>query len=221
MLISIIILTYNAPKYVFKTLYSLNKTENINYEVIVVDNKSGLLTKILLVILKIFGYIDKIALLSENTLFAKGNNIGSRLISNDSDYILLLNSDVKIIDKCWLKKLSNKHKKGIISYGVVESNPIRADGYCFLINTNLYQKYELDESFEWWWSITKLQTQILKEGHDVIAIKNHDNYIVHYGGKSKNKDLNDVKGMDIEIDEIMSWFKDNKIKIIDLNKSLD
>jgi len=218
MLVSIIILTYNAPKYVFKTLCSLNKTNNVDYEVIVVDNASNILTKFILFILKVFGYIDKTAFLSENTLFAKGNNMGSRLASNDSDLLLLLNSDVKIVNPNWLKKLTDYHKKGIISYGIVESAPIRVDGYCFLINTELYKKYELDESFEWWWSITKLQSQILKENHDVVGIKNHNNYIIHYGGKSDNKNVNNARGMDVKSEEVISWFDDRKIKIIDGNK---
>lgn len=131
------------------------------------------------------GYIDKLIFEKENTLFAKGNNTASSLCNTNSDYILLLNSDVEIRDKDWLRILLENHKRGATAYGVCDGNPhTRADGYCFLIDKDLYMKYKLDEQFEWWWSVTKLQAQLLRDGYDVCAIRNHDNLIYHYGGAS-------------------------------------
>lgn len=104
-LTSIIILVHNAPKYVLKTFLSLQKTKNSNYESIVVDNKSGLFTKLLLKLLFKLKYIDKLYYSKENLFFAKGNNFGTTLASKDSNYYLLLNSDVKIINPNWLELL--------------------------------------------------------------------------------------------------------------------
>ena len=99
-------LTYNAPRYVKKSIVSLKKlTSNQNYELIVVDNDSKHPTVRTLYKLKSRGLVDKLYYNSNNDLFAKGNNIAARLASEDSDYYLLLNSDVEIKSPDWLDKL--------------------------------------------------------------------------------------------------------------------
>lgn len=185
-LTSIIILVHNAPKYVLKTFLSLQKTKNSNYESIVVDNKSGLFTKLLLKLLFKLKYIDKLYYSKENMFFAKGNNFGTTLASKDSNYYLLLNSDVKIINPNWLELLLKNHKYGISAYGAVnDGKNTRADGYCFLIDKDLYDKFKLDENFKWFWSITKLQGEVLEiPNTSVKAYYDHDDIIIHYGGKS-------------------------------------
>lgn len=78
-----------------------------------------------------------------------------------------------------------------------------------LIDKFLYDKYKLDEYFKWWWSITKLQSQVLKEGFKIRAVKNHEKHIHHYGGKSGDG-WKGATGMDISIDEVISWFENKK-----------
>lgn len=216
MKISILMLTHNAPKYVKKTIITLKKnTTKFDYELVVVDNASEKKTKNLLTKLKQNGYIDKLIFNKNNELYARGNNIAARNADSDSDYYLLMNSDVKIKSKTWLEKLTQiQPKEGISSLGAVLSEPIRADGYCMLINKPLYDKYLLDESFEWWWALTKLQAEVLREGKVVRAIANHEKYIHHYGGKS-GKGFKDAKGMDVSQEEIKSWFDSGKVEIID------
>lgn len=213
--VSILMLTYNAPRYVKKSILTLKKyTQNINYELIVVDNKSKLKTTNLLKRLHRRGYIDKLYFNSQNDLFAGGNNIAAELAAKDSDYYLLLNSDVEIKSKNWLQKLVDLMPKngGIASYGAVVSAPERADGYCMLINADLYNKYKLDENFQWWWSATKLQSQVLKEEKSIIAIENHEEYIHHFGGKS-GKGFKDAKGMNVDMSEVKKWFSKGKVEI--------
>lgn len=216
MKVSILMLTHNAPRYCKRSIQSIYKyTKNCNYELVVVDNMSGARTAKLLVKLKQQGYIDKLYFNSKNDLFAKGNNIAASLAANDSDYYLLLNSDVKIKSPDWLKNLEqliSKHN-GIVSYGAVLSEPQRADGYCLLIDTKLYNKYKLDEDFAWWWGVTKLEGQILNEGKEVTAIENHEEYIHHYGGKS-GKGYKNAIGMDVDMDEVKGWFLKGKVNII-------
>ncbi|MBZ4027798.1 glycosyltransferase [Lactobacillus johnsonii] len=214
--VSILMLTYNAPRYVKKSIVSLKKlTSNQNYELIVVDNDSKHPTVRTLYKLKSRGLVDKLYYNSNNDLFAKGNNIAARLASEDSDYYLLLNSDVEIKSPDWLDKLIElmPEEGGIASFGAVQSAPKRADGYCMMINADLYNKYKLDEHFQWWWGVTKLESQVLKEGKKVIAVDDHEEYIHHFGGKS-GKGFSDATGMDVDMDEVKKWFADGDVKII-------
>ncbi|MBS4884436.1 MAG: glycosyltransferase family 2 protein [Amedibacillus dolichus] len=217
MKISILMLTYNAPNYVYESINTVKKmTEDVDYELIVVDNCSRFKTRNLLKKLYKQGYIDKLFLNRENSLFAKGNNIASSFCSDDSDYILLLNSDICINNGKWLRNLLEIHPKegGISAYGLVTDEPIRADGYCLLIDRYLYDKYKLDASYAWFWGVTKLESKILQEQKKIKVIKNHENMIHHYGGKSGNAFKN-APGMNTDIEEIKEWFKGHSIEIID------
>ncbi|WP_186328898.1 glycosyltransferase family 2 protein [Bacillus sp. X1(2014)] len=217
MKVSILMLTHNAPRFVKESIETVKeKTRGIEYELIVVDNASRITTKLLLRYLKAKGLIDVLYLNKENSLFAKGNNIASSYCSSDSNLILLLNSDIRINSDDWLQKLAELHpsKGGIASYGVVEDEPYRADGYCMLIDRELYDKYKLDEEFAWFWSVTKLQSLVLKEGKSINAVRNHEEYIHHYGGKS-GKGFKNAAGMGINISDVKAWFTKGTIDIID------
>ena len=219
--ISILMLTYNAPFYVFQSIIGVYKCKKYqNLELIVLDNASNTPTKIILKILKKLKIIDKLILNHKNDLFAKGNNIASQYASKSTTHYLLLNSDIKIKNKKCFNKLAEIHpeKGGISSFGAVLHEPIRADGYCMLIDKWLFDKYNLDEDFEWWWSITKLESQVLGEGFKIYAIENHEEYLHHYGGKS-GKGYENAKGMDIKIDEVIKWF-DNKKENVKIIKKL-
>lgn len=214
--ISILMLTYNAANYVLQSILSLKKcTADVEYELVVVDNNSKWLTKTVLRRLLKAGYIDKLYLNGRNDLFAGGNNLAAGMADADSEYFLLLNSDVKIKDKHWLVNLMNIHPSngGISAYGAVLSEPKRADGYCLLIDKELYLKYKLDENFQWWWSVTKLEGEVLKENKEVVAVIEHESQIHHYGGKS-GKGYKDAKGMNIEIEEVKAWFAHGAVRFI-------
>lgn len=211
MKISILMLSYNAPYYVFKSIKDVHKSKKAsqNLELIVLDNASKFPTRFILKILKKLGFIDKLVLNPQNDFFARGNNLASQYASEDTTHYLLLNSDIKITDINCFNRLSSLHPKegGISSFGAVLSEPKRADGYCMLIDKDIYDKFGLDEDFEWWWSVTKLQSQVLKDGFKIIAVRNHEEYIHHYGGKS-GKGFEDAKGMNTDIETVKGWFKD-------------
>lgn len=216
MKVSILMLTYNAPKYVKESIVTLQEnTKNVEYELIVLDNHSKFITRMLLKSLKSKGFIDKLIMSDKNLLFAKGNNVAFQSAA-DSEYILLLNSDVRINSEDWLETLLNIHPQegGVSAFGAVDSEPIRADGYCLLINRDLYEKYKLDETYEWWWGVTKLESMVLKEGKKIVAVRNHEKFIHHYGGKS-GKGFKHAKGMDADRNEVKKWFDNNKVEIID------
>lgn len=110
MKIGILMLTYNAPKYVAESIKTLKKTDDtILYELIVVDNRSKWPTRLLLKRLYKQNYIDKLKFNKKNYLFAAGNNIASRLASEDVTHYLLLNSDIRIMSSDWLEKLVSIH----------------------------------------------------------------------------------------------------------------
>ncbi len=215
-MVSIIILVYNAKMFTEHTIKTLSKTKtNEKCEIIVVDNASHMSTRKSLLKLQKKGLIDKLVLLKENLFFAKGNNIGSQICDPKSDYILLLNSDIEFRNTEWLDIMLKIHKRGVTSYGICETEPYtRCDGYCFLIDRDLYEKYKLDEKYEWFWSITKLQAMVLKEDCQVTAIKNHNDLLFHYGGGS-GKAFKKSKGNKIEGEEVKKWFDNKGINIVD------
>lgn len=218
--ISILILTHNAIRYVYKTLASLRRTTGVEYEVVVVDNDSRIAGKLLLTWLLRKGWIDRLCLLDHNSLFSKGNNIASRLADPRSSHLLLLNSDVEIRSPHWLAGLLSSHQGGMTAYGVVRIGEIPrigeasvVDGYCVLIDRELYQKYLLDEAYQWWWSVTKLQAQLLNDGYVVKGYDEHEKYLHHFGGKS-GKGYKHAKRMDMDREEIASWFQGKTVTII-------
>ena len=221
--ISILILTHNAPAYVKETLETLTLTPKIpdvlDYETIVFDNNSDYGTKELLVKMKESGYIDKLYLSEKNNLFARGNNLASKLCSSDSNYILLLNSDIQIRKGTWLQKLIDEKNRGgyaVAAYGYCDQ---RADGYCFLIDRYLYDKYLLDEKYAWFWGIAKLQAELIRDGLKILAIKNHDKFLYHYGQKSGEVPPG-TSGMNTDVSEVGAWFRKDKNKYI-RKKDLD
>ena len=213
--VSILILTHNARKYIRKTLASLGRTTNVRYEVLVVDNASNWLTKWMLLRWQSRKWIDRLLYLYYNSLFAEGNNIASRLANPHAPYFLLLNSDVEIRNCDWLRLLLDAHRPGISAYGVVHGDPItRVDGYCLLIDSKLYREHLLDESFQWWWSVTKLQAHILTSGYSVQGYAEHENQIHHFGRKSGGG-FRGAKGMGVSPEEVVGWFKGRTVTAYD------
>ena len=218
--VNIIIPVFNATEFVIKCINSIReKTDQVHYSITVVDNASEPCTNQILNSFLLSKKIDILCSLEENRFWSEANNIGEYISPTKSNKLLLLNSDVEILDSLWLKRLLDIHEYGYTSYGVVHANsrlflPTRGDGYCGLIDRDLYKKYKLDINFPWWFSISKLQSQIMRDGYSVQAIKNHDSIIKHYGGKSTTIILPaNCTSLDPNISK--DWFLKSKgIKII-------
>jgi hypothetical protein len=213
-LVSIVVVTRNAFVYVLRLFRSLAKTRGARYEVVVVDNDSKLRTRLLLMLLSLLGRIHRLCLLDRNTLFAEGNNIGVAAASRDSTLVLLLNSDVEIKDPYWLQSLVDAHRRGVTSLGYVAEPISRADGYCLLVDRDLYERVRLDEQHQWWWGVTRFQAALLNEGHSVQAVRDHDHLLVHFGGRS-GSGFTGAAGMDVTLSEVRSWFAGRSIDVIE------
>lgn len=213
--VSIIIVTFNALDYVKVCLKSLQKTRYKNYEVIAVDNNSDSETKKYLQQVKKEMLIDKLYLSSENTYFTGGNNIGASLSSENSKYLLFLNSDVEIKNPNWLNILmANKPKKGVISFGKVDIPVIRPDGWCFMVEKNIFQELGgLNEYYKMNWSITEFTAKILKAGYSVKSITNPNEYVYHFGQKSRPKKKKQVF-KEMTMSQVINSFKGTKVSLL-------
>lgn len=217
-------MTHNAPKYVEETIVSLNEVtapgDREQCEVVVLDNASDAQTKELLTSLAARGYIDKLEFSPVNTFFARGNNLAADLSAPSARYLLLLNSDIRIKSPDWLSELIRLKEEGghaAAAYGCC-MNPNRADGYCLLVDRELYMKYRMDEDFPWWGSATKLQYDILQLGRSILAIDNHDDIIYHYGGKS-GQDYKQSGRLNPEFGKIIASFDTVKGAVFIVNEA--
>lgn len=203
--ISILMLTHNAPDYVRLSIESVRKrTDHVRFELVVLDNASDAETRDLVTDLHRKGLIDRIVLLDRNSLFAEGNNIAADNASPEATHFLLLNSDIEVKDPRWLANLLDHHSRGITSYGAAP-DPDRVDGYCLLIDADLYRRYRLNTDHQWWWAVTKLQATVLTAGFSVKGFREHERYLHHFGGKS-GSGFKNAKGMNVSKQEVLDWF---------------
>jgi GT2 family glycosyltransferase len=212
--VSILMLTHNAPKYVERSIRTLAAyTQNVPYELVVVDNASKRPTRYCLLGLQTEGLIDRLVLLEYNSLFAGGNNIAASNAAPDSTHFLLLNSDIEVRHPEWLARLLEGHRRGITAYGVVDQ-PLRVDGYALLIDADLYRTFKLDENHQWFWAVTKLQARLLANGYAVQGIAEHERYLHHFGGKS-GKAFRSAAGLVVSQDQLARWFGGRTIQVLD------
>lgn len=108
--VCIIIVSYNSKRWIQKCLDTLLETSYDNFQIIVIDNNSSdgsaeFIEKV---------YNDKVILIKskKNLGWCGANNLGIKLaIDKKADYIMLLNIDIKIIDKQWLDILIDSSYK--------------------------------------------------------------------------------------------------------------
>lgn len=209
--VSILLVTYNAPRHVLHILRQLrSNTSGVDHEVVVVDNASRWPTRLLVTLARWSGFANRVALLDRNTLFAEGCNIAASLSARDSDYVLMLNPDTQPQRPDWLAHLVALHERGATGYGFVDNAPDhqplpRADGYCLLVDRDLFLEVGMDEDFAWWWSATRLQAGLLERGHAVRAVADHQEWLTHVGGAS-GKAWKGARGMEVTVEEVRGWF---------------
>ena len=129
--VSIVMLSYNTEDYTIQALKSMKDTDYDDYEIILIDNGSEEKSRInLRKFLENFEIKNKIIYkeISPNQGFSGGCNIGMyEALKNNSDYVLLLNNDIKIIRDNWLK-LFVESSEGDEKIGIVGCKLINPDG---------------------------------------------------------------------------------------------
>jgi len=129
--VSIVMLSYNTEDYTIQALKSMKDTDYDDYEIILIDNGSEEKSRInLRKFLENFEIKNKIIYkeISPNQGFSGGCNIGMyEALKNNSDYVLLLNNDIKIIRDNWLK-LFVESSEGDEKIGIVGCKLIYSDG---------------------------------------------------------------------------------------------
>jgi GT2 family glycosyltransferase len=216
-LVSLVVVTHNAFRYVRRLLRSLPRTRGVAYELVVVDNRSRQALRAYLALQVLRGRIQRLCLLERNALFAEANNIGVAAASRSARHVVLLNSDTEVRHPDWLRRLLELHERGATSYGFVPTGPVpRADGYCLLVDRDLYLTHGLDEDFQWFWSVTKLQGELLRGGFTVRAVRDHDHLLFHFGGGSSGKAVTrQAKGMRVKRDQVAAWFEGHSVDVIE------
>ncbi|MFB9378237.1 glycosyltransferase family 2 protein [Kineococcus gynurae] len=215
---SILMLTYNAPEYVELAVRSVKeRTTGVEHELVVVDNASDAPTRQLVQRLHREGLIDTLKLMPYNSLFAEGNKVASRLADRRATHHLLLNSDVEVTGADWLEHLLAVHRRGVTAYGVA-LDPLRVDGYCLLIDADLYAANPLDESHQWWWGVTKQQAALLTQGFTVQGYGEHERWVHHFGGRSGSA-FEHARGMDVTREEVASWFAGHRATVLDRRRN--
>jgi GT2 family glycosyltransferase len=215
MKVAIVVVSHNAPRYCWKLLRSLRRTRCAEYALVWVDNRSRLPTRLLLMAAAAVKRITRLVLMDRNLLFAEANNVGVAAAPRDCDLVLLLNSDTEVNDPNWLARLIDLHRGGATALGAVIGEPVtRAEGYCLLVDRAAYLEVGgLDEAYQWWWSVTLLQAELLRRGRQVRAVPEHDELLVHHGGKSGD-DWQDAAGMDVTPEQVRGWFAGGEVEVI-------
>lgn len=123
--ISIIIVNYNTKELLNQTIQSvINTTNNINYEILVVDNNSTDGSVNMLKNTYSNNSVVKPIYNSDNVGFSKANNKAMKAAKGK--YILLLNSDTKVLEKCIEK--SFEYMKSDHTIGALGCKLILGDG---------------------------------------------------------------------------------------------
>lgn len=236
MKVSIVILNYFHPEIIEICLRTLRITEEVEYEVIVVDNGSDPTTISQLETFKKEGLIDKLILSPVNTYFSEGNNIGVANADPTSEYILLLNSDVGFIRPDWLTKAfawmdgtikyeptvwhlhPTQPKAGprdIISIGwshdaAVLPSRARPEGWCCLIRKSVWRDMSLD--FPYYYGFEEMIANTVRDGAKIGVLCNYAKYLVHAEQGSGNAK---IPAVNKRTPNIPGWFSGLDIETLD------
>jgi GT2 family glycosyltransferase len=235
---TIIIVTFNAYNYVKKCLESVLKHTNSIHDVIIIDNKSDAKTR---EYVKSYSSVDrvKIILNEKNVLWCPACNQGFKQASNDTKFVVLLNSDVEIHKNDWIFKLQKPMLNNeVIGQTGTKYNfqPIKPtygalDGCCLMIKKSLLDDIGyFDEDYPWNGAPYIFTQKAWKKGIKYFHIIDKQ-LITHFGRKSRldkniqlknnyidKKAIISNEGL-VPVYDIYSWLL-NKISIFDINKKL-
>jgi glycosyltransferase involved in cell wall biosynthesis len=240
--VSIVILNFNHPEIVDVCLRTLTMTEGVDYEVVVVDNGSEAHVVDELQRHHEEGRITTLVLEPENHLFSVGNNVGVRAGNLDSEFVLLLNSDVAFLRPDWLAKLvawadgTIEHRpsvwglkptkpepgpRDIVSAGfawdpAVVPSLCRPEGFCCLIRRSVWR--DMSPDFPWLYGFEEMIASVVREGATCGVLSQYPPYLVHREGASGASKLEIHQA---RTPDIPGWFRGLKIETLDFSFGLD
>lgn len=207
---SIVIVTFNTLDYVKKCVESVQKHTSRDHEIIIVDNASQEPTRSFVSGLKSLPNF-KVILNQENRLWSPANNQGMKYASSDSEFILLLNSDVEIFKSNWIEALQEPMIKwpnvGItgtqFNFDPVWPTLGAIDGCCFMIRKTLIQEIGyLDEKYPWNGAGSVYTYNAWKKGWYYYHIDD-DTLLIHFGKRSRFSNNIQLKNQKVPKFQIM------------------
>lgn len=205
-LVSIVILSFKHPEVIDICLRTLAITEDVDYEVVVVDNGNHCPEE--LAAYRERGLITKVVPSPVNLFFSGGNNLGVASTDPASEYILLLNSDVAFLRPDWLRKqlawmngeakhwpavwgqkptIPRDEPLDIVSIGwshdanVIPSNA-RPEGWCCMFRRAAWRT--MDEGLPWHGGFEKAVADAAHGGARIGVLFNYVTYLCHREGGS-------------------------------------
>lgn len=236
--VSIVVVNYQHPEVIDVCLRTLELTDGVPYEVVVVDNGSDAETVAQLQQHQAEGRITTLYLNPVNSFFSEGNNLGVRVSNPASEFILLLNSDVGIVDGCWLTKMlawmedtieyrpsvwhahtvqPRPGPKDIISFGwsfdpqVVPSG-CRPEGWCCLIRRSVWQ--EMSPDFPFYYGFEEMIGNVVRAGARCGVLWHYQPYLVHREGGSEGPSIAHLI-VNTRTPDIAAWFAGIDIETLD------
>ncbi len=235
-LASVIILNYNSPKVIDVCLRTLSITEDVDYEVVVVDNGSAPEVVAGLYVHQGLGRITTLVTEPVNHMFSEGNNIGFRNTNPASEFVLLLNSDVAIIRSDLLKKMlqwmdgsiiyrpsvwgfeptiPSPGPRDIVSAGFAHDinvlpGHMRPEGFCCLIRRSVW--VDLSPDFPWHYGFEEAMATAVRNGAKCGVLSQYPPYLIHREGGS-GRSL--APPLNKRTPDIPGWFNGLTIETLD------
>jgi GT2 family glycosyltransferase len=194
-LVSIVIVTYNAPHHVRQCLADIRARTSVPFEVVVVDNASEAETRDLL---RAEPGI-RLILNDDNRLWSAGCNQGIAAAHPAARYVLLLNSDIEILRDDWLRVMvdlmESDARVGLVGpvHRAVELGPVYGfiDGQCLLMRRELLAEIGPLDAERWPWSGAAAEYAVAAYARGWIykVVHRDDRLIRHHGEGSKTPEV--------------------------------
>jgi len=235
--VSIVILNHQHPEVIDVCLRSLDRFETgVAYEVVVVDNGSEPAVVEELRQHRDAGRITTLVENPVNSMFSEGNNIGVRHTNPESEFILLLNSDVAMIREDWLTKLlgwmdgTTEYRPTVWAFNPTKPSPgprdivsagwshdinvsgrVRPEGWCCLFRRTVWR--DLSPDFPWHYGFEEAVTLSVRAGARCGVLFNYAPFMVHReGGSGKEHEAEIVMARQ---PDLTAWFEGIEIESLD------
>lgn len=243
MSVSIIVLNFNHPELIDICLHQLMITEGIDYEIVVVDNGTDGQEQLEALLAK--GLMTRLVSPNRNTFFSEGNNIGVFHSNPDTDFVLLLNSDVAVLRPDWLSKMvawaegTIETKPAIWSFkptqpkggkldivsmgwsydGTISPSHVHPEGHCCLFRRSAWR--DLDESFPFHGGFDKTVSEIIRDGGRCGVLSQDFSYIHHKRNGSGFNRISEYRFLNSERPDPELWYDGLEIETLDFTLGED